>query len=373
MPQNAAGLTGMLRRMLPPGPRTLSLVQAYRFIFHPAAHVRAMQAKYGDVVRFHSAVGKGVAVMAPALVREVFAASPERFEALPMVDPLFGPARVRCCATWCTPFTPRSWRAASSTSPGSRPGGAYSKRARRSTLGRTTSCAVAAPGAREPWAETCSASFSPLATTTAPPRPNRRFETSSSRCCSRATKPARPPLPGASTTFHGSPRLSARCAELDSLGADPAPEALVRLPYLSAVVSEALRIQPIVTDVLRVCREPFTLGGKWTVPRGEVIAVMILAIMKDARLFPEPDRFRPERFLEKKYGIAEFLPFGGGARRCLGAAFAEAELALAVAEVVRRWELEPASAEPEHATRKNVTMGPARGVRLRVAGSRAPA
>lgn len=162
-------------------------------------------------------------------------------------------------------------------------------------------------------------------------------------------------------------------AELDSLGADPAPEALVRLPYLSAVVSEALRIQPIVTDVLRVCREPFTLGGKWTVPRGEVIAVMILAIMKDARLFPEPDRFRPERFLEKKYGIAEFLPFGGGARRCLGAAFAEAELALAVAEVVRRWELEPESAEPEHATRKNVTMGPARGVRLRVTGPRAPA
>jgi cytochrome P450 len=154
--------------------------------------------------------------------------------------------------------------------------------------------------------------------------------------------------------------------ELDALGPDAAPEALVRLPYLDAVVSETLRIEPIVTDVLRVCREPFTLGSQWTVPQGEVVAVMLAAIMKDARVFPEPERFRPERFLEKKFGVAEFLPFGGGTRRCLGAAFAEAELALAVAEVAQRWDIELASSEPERSTRKNVTMGPARGVRIRV-------
>jgi cytochrome P450 len=126
-----------------------------------------------------------------------------------------------------------------------------------------------------------------------------------------------------------------------------------------------------VTDVLRVCREPFTLADKWTVPKGEVVAVMLASIMKDARVFAEPERFRPERFLEKKFGIAEFLPFGGGTRRCLGAAFAEAELALAVAELAQRWEIQLESSEPERATRKNVTMGPARGVRIRVLGRRA--
>jgi cytochrome P450 len=155
-------------------------------------------------------------------------------------------------------------------------------------------------------------------------------------------------------------------SELAALGAAPAPDALIRVPYLDAVVSETLRIEPIVTDVLRVCREPFTVGNKWTVQKGDVIAVMMVSIMKDERYFPEPDRFRPERFLEKKFSLSEFMPFGGGARRCLGAAFAEAELALAVAEVALTCDVELATDEPEHAKRRNVTMGPANGVRIRV-------
>ena len=135
---------------------------------------------------------------------------------------------------------------------------------------------------------------------------------------------------------------------------------------LDAVVSETLRIEPIVTDVLRVCREPFTVGNKWTVEKGDVIAVMMVSIMKDERYFPEPDRFRPERFLEKKFSLSEFMPFGGGARRCLGAAFAEAELALAIAELALTCDVQLATDEPERATRRNVTMGPARGVQIRV-------
>jgi cytochrome P450 len=88
--------------------------------------------------------------------------------------------------------------------------------------------------------------------------------------------------------------------------------------------------------------------------------------MKDARYFPEPDRFRPERFLEKKFSLSEYMPFGGGARRCLGAAFAEAELALAIAELALRCDIQLADSEPEHAKRRNVTMGPANGVKIRV-------
>ncbi len=159
--------------------------------------------------------------------------------------------------------------------------------------------------------------------------------------------------------------------ELEALGPNPSPESITRLPYLGAVVSETLRIEPIVTDVIRVLREPFTLGDRWTLPAGHTIVVMLISILRDPRVFPEPERFRPERFLEKKFGPAEFLPFGGGARRCLGAAFAEAELALAVAEIASRWDVELADSKPEPSVRRNLTMGPKNGVRVRVRGRRA--
>lgn len=143
------------------------------------------------------------------------------------------------------------------------------------------------------------------------------------------------------------------------------PEAIVKQPYVNAVVSESLRLEPIVTDVMRLCSEPFKLR-EWTVPAGENIAVMVGAILHDPRVFPDPHVFRPERFLERRYHAGEFLPFGGGMRRCLGAAFAEAELAIAVAAIASRYELELADTQPERAVRRHITMGPARGVRLRV-------
>lgn len=158
-------------------------------------------------------------------------------------------------------------------------------------------------------------------------------------------------------------------AELDALGEDPSADAIVKVPYLEAVCSEALRIEPVVTDVARVCKKPLALG-EYTVPVGELVFVNICAMLRDERAYPEPHRFRPERFLEKKYGPAEFMPFGGGQRRCLGAAFAEAELAIALATIAREWELSLASDEPEIAVRRNITMGPKSGVRVRVAGAR---
>jgi cytochrome P450 len=165
--------------------------------------------------------------------------------------------------------------------------------------------------------------------------------------------------------LHRSPAVLARLR--DELG-DLSPDALVKNPYLSAVCSEALRMEPVVTDVLRVCRERFQLR-EWTLEKGEPIAVMMTGILKNARVFPEPDRFRPERFLEKTYSATEFLPFGGGSRRCLGAAFAEAEMAIAVGILVREHNLELADRE-ERSVRHNITMGPARGVRVRFVGRR---
>jgi cytochrome P450 len=149
------------------------------------------------------------------------------------------------------------------------------------------------------------------------------------------------------------------------------PETTLRLPYLSAFVRETLRIEPVVTDVPRICRKPFELGS-WTVPAGELVTVNIAALHADPAIYPEPERFRPERFLERKFHAGEFVPFGGGHRRCLGAAFAEAELAVAVSTIARDWDLMLADREPERSVRRNVTMGPARGVRVKVARRRAP-
>lgn len=159
-------------------------------------------------------------------------------------------------------------------------------------------------------------------------------------------------------------------AEIEALGPSPSVEALVRLPYLGAVVSESLRIEPIVTDVVRRCRVPFKVG-KWTVPAGDHVGVMASSILADERVYPEPDRFRPERFLERTYHPGEFMPFGGGQRRCLGAVFAEAELAIAIAAIATEWDLELIGDRPERAVRKNITMGPKHGVRVRVRGRRA--
>jgi cytochrome P450 len=158
--------------------------------------------------------------------------------------------------------------------------------------------------------------------------------------------------------------------ELSSLGAGPSADALVRLPYLAAVASESLRIEPVVTDVIRVCRAPFQLG-RYTVPRGAIVAVAVGAILWDGCIFPEPNRFRPERFLDRTYNAGEFLPFGGGQRRCLGASFAEAEMAIAIATIATEWELELARKRPEFAVRRNITMGPRHGVAVSVVGRRA--
>jgi cytochrome P450 len=146
-------------------------------------------------------------------------------------------------------------------------------------------------------------------------------------------------------------------------------EGTQKLPYLDAVCREALRIEPALSDIARVCRKPLALGP-FTVPAGELVFVNSSMVMRDETLYPEPLRFRPERFLERTYGPSEFIPFGGGQRRCLGAAFAEAELRVAVATLAREWELSLADAMPEKAIRRNITMGPKRGVRVRVVARR---
>lgn len=157
-------------------------------------------------------------------------------------------------------------------------------------------------------------------------------------------------------------------AEIASAGVEGDPEAIAKLPYLSAVCDETLRLHPIVTENLRMLRKPFELGG-YTIPPGVGVGVAIGAIHADAAIYPDPGAFRPERFLERRYTAFEHLPFGGGHRRCIGAAFAEYEMRIALAVLVDGWDLELLRPD-ERPARRSVTMGPQHGVPVRVLARR---
>ena len=155
--------------------------------------------------------------------------------------------------------------------------------------------------------------------------------------------------------------------ELDALGPDSEPDLIARQPYLSAVCNETLRRHTILTEVGRVPREPCELLG-YTIPVGVSVAAGIAAIHLDPAIYPEPDEFRPERFLERTYSPFEFLPFGGGDRRCLGATLSDYEMRITLATVVSAWDLESAGEDAD--VRHNIGSGPKHGVPVRVRGRR---
>src|SRR5262249_48211217 len=109
--------------------------------------------------------------------------------------------------------------------------------------------------------------------------------------------------------------------ELDELGPSPDPDALVRRPYLGATVNEVLRLHPVVPAVARKVMKPFRCAGHLLEP-GMGVAPAIFLAHRRAESFPDPEAFRPERFFERDPSPFEYLPFGGGARRCIGMGFA---------------------------------------------------
>ena len=164
---------------------------------------------------------------------------------------------------------------------------------------------------------------------------------------------------------HRLPEVHARLRdELAPLGAEPEPEALARLPYLGAVCDEALRLHPVVPVVGRRTLAPFTLLGR-ELPVGSGVMAAICLAHASPELYPEPERFRPERFLERKYSPFEYLPFGGGARRCIGAAFAQYEMRVVLGTLLAAHRFSsPPHAAPEYPVRRNITLGPRHGVAL---------
>jgi cytochrome P450 len=134
--------------------------------------------------------------------------------------------------------------------------------------------------------------------------------------------------------------------------------------YLGAVVTETLRVRPVVPSVARRLTEPVTLGG-YRLPAGTVVLPGIALVHHNAAVHAEPRRFRPERWLGSAAAAQGMvLPFGGGVRRCLGAPFAVAELNLAVEAIVRRFDIAPVEPRTDGARAKHVTLVPANGARI---------
>jgi cytochrome P450 len=139
-------------------------------------------------------------------------------------------------------------------------------------------------------------------------------------------------------------------------------EKMQRLPYLSAAIDESLRIEPVVTEVARVPSRDFALDDKLTVTPQQLLVVLIEGLHQDPGLYEEPLAFRPERFLERRFAPYEYAPFGGGVRRCLGAAFNDYESKILLATLVKRVDLRLADDRGERRVRRNLTMGPRHGV-----------
>lgn len=116
------------------------------------------------------------------------------------------------------------------------------------------------------------------------------------------------------------------------------PARIERLPYLHAVVNECFRLDSLARGALRRLKRPMTIGG-YALPTGTMVQAHVYSRQRDPERWQYPDDFRPEQFLGVRPKPHEFAPFGGGFRRCAGAAFATFELKVLLAQIVRRVDL----------------------------------
>ncbi len=133
--------------------------------------------------------------------------------------------------------------------------------------------------------------------------------------------------------------------------------------HVEAAIIEGMRSRPVIPIIGRRVTVPWRLG-EYVVPAETAISISILLVHHREDLYPDPYAYRPERWLGHSPGTYEWLPFGGGTRRCLGAALAMAEQRVVLEAMVRRLDLQADRPEPEHAQHRNVTMIPARGARV---------
>lgn len=143
--------------------------------------------------------------------------------------------------------------------------------------------------------------------------------------------------------------------EVDALG--PSADGLLEGPYLRAFCREVLRIYPMLSDISpRLLRRPLQLGSH-EVPAGTAVSVSLFMTHHNPEVYDDPAEFRPERFLERRFSKDEYVPFGGGVRRCPGSGFALQEIALATATALTRCRFSVQGPTPLRPARHNLIMG----------------
>jgi cytochrome P450 len=151
-------------------------------------------------------------------------------------------------------------------------------------------------------------------------------------------------------------------------GGPPEAEQLQSLEYLEGAIRESLRKSPVAPFVVRKTVRPFAAGGR-EYPAGVVLCPCSYLVHRRDDLYPEPDRFRPERFLERTFGPHEWFPFGGGNRVCLGMPFALYEMRVLLATLFSQVRLDRPAGARSRARRYGVVLGPDDGARVIVRGA----
>ncbi len=158
--------------------------------------------------------------------------------------------------------------------------------------------------------------------------------------------------------------------ELDSLGKDASAIAISQLPLLSAVCQEALRIYPIALIAQpRIVKETVEIEGYQFKP-GSILVPCIYLAHKRKEVYPQPDKFMPERFLDRKFSPYEYLPFGGGNRNCIGMALSMFEMKLVLATVLSKYILKLTDKDAIEPERRGITIVPSGGCQMEVTAKR---
>lgn len=146
--------------------------------------------------------------------------------------------------------------------------------------------------------------------------------------------------------------------ELESLAPGADPMTIARLPYLTAVCQETLRIYPVaMLTFARRLKAPLEIMG-YQLAVNDVVVPCIYLLHQRPDLYPEPQEFRPERFIERQFSTYEYLPFGGSDHRCLGMAFAMFEMKLVLATLLRKLDFTLAAPGPVKPVRRGLTLAP---------------
>jgi len=158
--------------------------------------------------------------------------------------------------------------------------------------------------------------------------------------------------------------------ELDSLEENPTPMEIAQLPYLTAVCQETLRMYPVLPVIFpRIAKVPVNIAG-YSFDAGTILMPTIYLVHYREDLYPNAQQFEPERFLKRQYSTSEYLPFGGGSRRCLGYALALLEMKLVLATTLAKYNLALAEDKPVKLQRRGFTLAPTGGVQMVMTGKR---